>query len=229
MAVLLVLAGLAVGAGSGWQWVGKIRHVLAQQKVLDRALTEQWGPAGAGEGDAAPAPNAARPAPAHRLADRPRREPVTPVPPGTPVARLYLPSLGLDFVVVEGAEKPQLNMGPGRIVSTQPFGSPGNTAIAAHRYPKVFWDLDQLQAGDPVIVETGTSWLVYRAARTVIVEPQDDTVLADPDSSRPTVLTLVTCEPKLSTAQRLVKQAELVRTDPRAGPEPKELAVTVRR
>jgi len=78
-------------------------------------------------------------------------------------------------------------------------------------------------------VETATSWHVYRIARTVIVEPQDDTVLADPGGNRPTLLTLVTCEPKLSTAQRLVKQAELVRTDPRAGSRPKELAITARR
>jgi sortase A len=228
MAVLLVLAGLAVGIGAGWQWFAKVRHVAQQQEKLDGSLDTQWGPAGV-EGDAATRPNAARPAPAHRVNERPRREQVAPVAPGTAIARLHLPSLGLSLVVVEGTEKAQLAMGPGRIVQTQPFGSPGNTAVAAHRYPKVFWDLDQLSAGQPVVVETATSWLVYKITRTVIVEPQDDTVLADPAVDRPSMLTLVTCEPKLSTAQRLIKQAELVRTDPRAGPAPKELAITVRR
>jgi sortase (surface protein transpeptidase) len=44
-----------------------------------------------------------------------------------------------------------------------------------------------------------------------------------------TVLTLITCEPKLSTSQRLVKQAELTRTDDKGGDTPRELKAKTRR
>jgi sortase (surface protein transpeptidase) len=65
--------------------------------------------------------------------------------------------------------------------------------------------------------------------RTVVVQPVDEAVLAAPAPGGPTVLTLITCEPKLSTAQRLIKQAELTRTDPKPGPAPRELKAESRR
>jgi LPXTG-site transpeptidase (sortase) family protein len=233
--------GLVIAAGAGWQWLGKVRHVAQQQKVLDRMLAERWAQAGAaptpqagaaptapaGATPTAPAPDpaasgatglpaAARPAPAGRIGSEP-------VPAGTAIARLHLPTLDQTLVVVEGTTDAQLAKGPGRIPATAPLGAPGNTAVAGHRYPGVFWNLDRLSAGDPVVVETATTWLVYRTARTVIVEPADTSVLAEPADGEPTLLTLITCEPRLSTSQRLVKQAVLVRADPRAGPAPREL------
>jgi sortase A len=102
--------------------------------------------------------------------------------------------------------------------------------LSGHRYPGVFWNLDQVDIGDPVIVETATRWLVYRAVRTVIVDPTDETVLAAPvPGTAETVLTLITFEPKLSASRRLVKQAALVRDDPRDGPPPTELKAEHRR
>jgi sortase A len=227
-AVALIAVGLLIGFGAGWQWYGKIRGVAAEQKRLDKVLAAQWGePAGGvsagGHDSAAAAASPVRPA-ATRRGDA-----LTAVAVGTPIARLHLPTISKSLVVVEGAADKQLDQGPGRMSNTVPLGEPGNTALAGHRYPGVFWNLDLIEVGDPIVVETADEWLVYRAVRTVIVEPVDQTVLAPPPQTSPTVLTLITCEPKLSTSRRLVKQASLVRTDPRDGPAPKELAAPTRR
>lgn len=225
VAIGLMVIGLVVGAGVAWQWFGKVRDIAAEQGRLEKTLESQWsarwsektgtgtGTGGTGGGTAAA-----------RRAGR-----VSTVAAGTPIARLHLPTVGQTLVVVEGSAKPQLDKGPGRMSSTTPLGEKGNTALAGHRYPGVFWNLDLVEVGDPVVVETAGSWLVYRAVRTVIVQPVDEAVLAVPAGDAPSVLTLITCEPKLSTAQRLIKQAELIRTDPKPGPAPKELKTKSRR
>jgi sortase A len=240
VAVALIVAGLVIGLGAGWRWYGKVRQVAAEQRRLDQALVAQWAgaggaggsgdPAGAGRnGAAAAAANPVRTAPARRGAAVGVGGADDAVPLGTPIARLHLPTISKTLVAVEGAGDKQLNQGPGRMTNTAPFGEPGNTALAGHRYPSVFWSLDLIELGDPVIVETADSWLVYRTVRTVIVEPVDQTVLAPPPAGTPALLTLLTCEPKLSTSRRLVKQATLIRSDPRAGPPPKELETPTRR
>jgi len=146
---------------------------------------------------------------------------------GGPADRLYLPRLHLTFVVVEGAGERDLLRGPGHIPGTAGFGQPGNAGVAGHRYPGVFWDLDRLRVGDPVVVETPDSWYVYRVTAGMVVGAQDTQVLdAHPAGAAPTAqafLTLVTCDPKLTTAHRLIRQAELVRTEPQAGDRPAEL------
>lgn len=213
LAIALIAVGLVLGLGAGWQWFGKVRHVAAEQRRLDQALTTRW----AGAAGTAAAANPARPAFGRR------RAAAAVMPVGTPIARLHLPTIARTLVVVEGAADKQLDQGPGRMANTPPLGAPGNTALAGHRYPGLFWNLDQIEVGDPIVVETADEWLVYHAVRTVIVEPADQTVLAAPPAATPTMLTLITCEPKLSTSHRLVKQAALVRSDRRDGPAPKEL------
>src|SRR5689334_2593771 len=63
---------------------------------------------------------------------------------GAGIARLHLPTLGLDLVVVDGAGEADRRRGPGRIPGTAPIGEPGNTGIAGGRWPGVFWSLDRL-------------------------------------------------------------------------------------
>ncbi|GAA0913286.1 hypothetical protein GCM10009557_87080 [Virgisporangium ochraceum] len=210
IAIGLMVVGLVFGIGVAWQWLAKVRHISAEQGRLEETLTSQWSATWTGAG-------------------RTRVSRIQGAATGSPIARLHLPTISQTLVVVEGAEEPQLDKGPGRLAGTAPFGQPGNTALAGHRYPGVFWNLDLLEVGDPVVVETAASWLVYRIVRTVVVEPVDETVLAAPAGEGPRMLTLITCEPKLSTAQRLIKQAELVRTDDKGGDAPRELKAKTRR
>jgi sortase A len=213
VAIGLMVVGLVVGTGVAWQWFAKVRHVSSEQVRLEKTLSSQWSAGWT----------------RNTNSDSRRVSRVQSVSAGTPIARLHLPTISQTLVVVEGAGEPQLDKGPGRMSGTASLGKPGNTALAGHRYPGVFWNLDRIEVGDPVVVETVDSWLVYRTVRTVIVQPVDEAVLAAPPGDGPSVLTLITCEPKLSTAQRLIKQAELTRTDPKPGPAPKELAAKSRR
>lgn len=214
-AVLLVTAGFVVGGITACRWWGRVESVRAAQ---DR-LAGQWD-AGTAARDTAAAAEARGRRPAAAAPFRGAAE----TPSDAPIARLYLPTLRLTFVVVEGAGQDRLMLGPGRIEGTAPLGEPGNTGIAAHRYPGIFWDLDELEVSDPVVVETRETWLVYRVIDASVVAPDHDEVLAAPVPGAGPLLTLVTCEPKLSTASRLIRQATLVRRDPLDGPRPAELA-----
>lgn len=116
--------------------------------------------------------------------------------------------------VVSGVTRTDLTRGPGHYPGTAEPGSPGNVAIAGHRttYGAPFFHLDQLVEGDNVHV-TGRDGErhTYRVIRQQVVAPTDVWVVgADPlESERPT-LTLTTCHPRFSAAQRLVVFAELV-------------------
>jgi sortase A len=188
IAVALITVGLVIGLGAGWHWYGKVRQVATEQRRLDGVLAAQWagaeGSAAALESpDRAPVGrerSAAAAASPVRAASAERGDVIGAVPLGTPIARLHLPTISKTLVAVEGAGDKQLNQGPGRMTNTAPLGEPGNTALAGHRYPGVFWNLDLIEVGDPIVVETVDRWLVYRAVRTVIVEPVDQTVLAPP-------------------------------------------------
>jgi sortase A len=142
-------------------------------------------------------------------------------------ARLHLPTLGLDLVVVEGDADADLRLGPGRIAGTAPIGAPGNTGVAGHRYPGVFWTLDRLGIGAPVVLETRETWFVYRVIEALVAAPGETAALAPPPPGAGPLLTLLTSEPRLGHRSagvcQLIRQATLVRRDPRGGPRPAEL------
>lgn len=117
--------------------------------------------------------------------------------------------------VVEGVEDAQLRLGPGRYPATGAPGQPGNVAIAGHRttYGAPFGSIDRLRHGDTIhlLDAGGTEW-VYGYVRQVVVEPHDTWVIGpDPLGTAVPTLTLTTCHPRHSDAQRLVVFAELLR------------------
>jgi LPXTG-site transpeptidase (sortase) family protein len=114
----------------------------------------------------------------------------TPVGLGAPVARLLIPSLGLDEVVVEGVGEAQLAAGPGHLPGSAWPGDSGNAIISAHR-DRHFHGLDALAVGDTIITETlagRASWVVV--ARRVVAREQPALF-----ASREPELTLTTCWP----------------------------------
>ncbi|HVL97876.1 MAG TPA: class E sortase [Egibacteraceae bacterium] len=116
--------------------------------------------------------------------------------------------------VVPGVTQADLTRGPGRYPETAEPGEEGNLAIAGHRttYGAPFFHLDQLVAGDEVHV-TGLDGErhTYRVVRQEVVAPSDVWVIEeDPLESGAPTLTLTTCHPRFSAAQRLVVFAELV-------------------
>jgi sortase A len=126
------------------------------------------------------------------------------------VAKITIPRLGLDDIVVNGIGVDDLRKGPGHYPATPLPGQQGNSAIAGHRttYGAPFGNLDQLSNGDVILLRTTQGSFTYRVYDQRVVDPGDVSVLS-PDPNRPATLTLTTCNPKYSAAQRLVVQATL--------------------
>lgn len=167
------------------------------------------------------APVAATPA---RLPDSPETAAPTttppviaaPVPQGSAVAVLRIPKISITKAVVSGTSVTDLKKGPGHYIGTPLPGQPGNAAIAGHRttYGAPFGRLDELAIGDEMDVTTRQGTFVYRVKSKQIVSPQQNSVLAPTTDNR---LTLTTCHPRYSDAQRLIVVAELA---PGAVPAP---------
>jgi sortase A len=111
--------------------------------------------------------------------------------------------------VVEGVRMADLRHGAGHMPDTALPGQPGNAVISGHRttWGQPFHELDALDPGDRIEVETALGTHIYAVREIRVVEPTD-TWVADPREGA--WLTLTTCHPKFSARQRLVIGAELV-------------------
>ncbi len=109
-----------------------------------------------------------------------------------PVARLEVPNLGVDEIVLAGAEGAALAFGPGHVDGTGRPGGLGNVVIAGHR-DTVFRFLGRLRAGDEVWLESrGQRRRRYVVQHAEVIHERETRVLAP--TSDPT-LTLLTCYP----------------------------------
>jgi sortase A len=131
---------------------------------------------------------------------------------GEALTRIKIPALGVDTVVVEGVSASALRAGAGHYPDTPLPCEAGNVAIAGHRttYGKPFSNVDRLQDGDEITLETPLGSCLYKVSKApFIVEPTDFSVVANDISKR--MLTLTTCHPRGSAAKRLIVQASFVK------------------
>lgn len=131
---------------------------------------------------------------------------------GDSLTRIKIPKLDVDVVVVEGISASALRAGAGHYPSTPLPCEDGNVSIAGHRttYGKPFANLDRLKDGDTIILETPVGSCTYEVSRPpFIVKPENLTVVANDPTKRN--LTLTTCHPKGSAAQRLIIRATYAR------------------
>jgi LPXTG-site transpeptidase (sortase) family protein len=79
------------------------------------------------------------------------------VAPGTPLALLEIPEIGVREVVVEGTSSSETQRGVGHKRDTPLPGQPGGSVLMgrATAYGGVFGELDELKAGDTFTVTTG--------------------------------------------------------------------------
>lgn len=133
--------------------------------------------------------------------------------PGQAIGIIRIPSIDLNMAFVEGVSAADLKKGPGHYAGTPLPGEDGNVGIAAHRttYGRPFWALDKLKAGDEVFVRTVEGTFVYEVVWQKVVTPNDHWVLG-PTTHRS--LTLTTCNPRFSAAERLIVRAHLVHEVP---------------
>lgn len=138
---------------------------------------------------------------------------------GQGIAFLHIPELGADWnrAVVEGITDEVLTAGPGHYPSSAMPGEVGNFAVAGHRVGDgaPFRELDELEVGDVVVVETVDSWFTYRVTSNEIVSPKESAVLrpvpggALTDLPTQEYLTLTTCHPEFSAENRMIVHALL--------------------
>ena len=133
---------------------------------------------------------------------------------GDAVARIRIPELGADYVVVNGTDAGDLRKGPGLYPQTPYPGVPGTTAIAGHRttYGAPFRQIDKLGKGDEIVVEMSYGTFTYEYEKQEIVEPSEISVIRKVGYDR---LVLTACHPLYSAAQRIVVYARLVEARPK--------------
>jgi sortase A len=110
---------------------------------------------------------------------------------GHAIAILRIPKLHLEVPVLDGTDAITLNRGVGRIRGTALPGQRGNIAIAGHR-DGFFRGLKDIHAGDEIELLAAQRTDIYIVDRTVIVDPDDTSVL---ENGATPALTLVTCYP----------------------------------
>ncbi len=130
---------------------------------------------------------------------------------GDSLTRIKIPALGLDTVVVEGITPSALRAGAGHYPQTPLPCEGGNVSIAGHRttYGRPFGNVDQLKPGDTIELTTPIGGCVYQVARDPWAVAPSEMGVLDPTAERS--LTLTTCHPKGSAAQRLIVRATWVK------------------
>ena len=111
--------------------------------------------------------------------------------PGSMIAKIEIPRIGIAAVVVEGADEQALRFAPGHIRGTSMPGEGGNIGVAGHR-DTFFRPLRFVRNGDEIELITPVGELRYKVVSTEIVEPNEVRVLYPTERE---TLTLVTCYP----------------------------------
>jgi sortase A len=165
-AILLVLSLFVPGAG----FLGKGVWILAKAQVAQVLLARAWHETRGGDHEVKPWP----------WADT------------WPVARLTVPRLEIDEIILAGASGEAMAFGPGHLGSSSAPGSAGNVVLAGHRDTH-FRFLRDLEPGDEILLEAADGRVRrYRVEETAVVDHRDRRPLAAPAEP---VLTLITCYP----------------------------------
>jgi sortase A len=132
-----------------------------------------------------------------------------PPPEGDAIAIIEIPKINITKAVVQGVGTEDLKKGPGHYPSTPMPGEKGNASIAGHRttYGHPFYDLDALKPGDDIFISTRAGKFQYKVDHSMNVDPHDVAVLDPTPDNR---LTLTTCTPRFSAAQRLIVVSKLI-------------------
>ena len=136
---------------------------------------------------------------------------------GDPLTRIKIPKINVDVVVVEGTTASALRAGAGHYPSTPLPCEDGNVGIAGHRttYGKPFANIDQLNQGDLITLETPVGACTYQVAMAPFVVLADGKMsngasVVDNTPGQKT-LTLTSCHPKGSASHRIIVKATLVK------------------
>ncbi|GAA3963018.1 hypothetical protein GCM10023085_52070 [Actinomadura viridis] len=200
---LCITAGLILLLFVTYQLWGTGRYTQDQQDRLGEELARSW----------------------KRSSPEPAKVTLEKVKLGKGLATIRIPRFGADYryVIVEGVEQSDLRKGPGHYPGTAMPGGVGNFVVSGHRttYSAPFNRVGELRTGDRILIDTREKQFVYQVTGRKIVKPTAVEVTAPvpfrPDD-RPTdrLITLTTCHPKYSDAERMIIFGRLTSEIPRA-------------
>ena len=168
-ALIALVAGAVLLVLGGWQ-LGSAGYIHAKARLAQVLLGQAWAATLEGAGPQRP----------WAWADT------------WPVARLQVPALGVDQIVLAGASGRTLAFGPGHLDGTAAPGAPGHSILSGHRDTH-FRFMQDLTPGMEIRVQnTDGRWRSYRAGEGRVIDARDARFEVAGD--RP-VLTLVTCWP----------------------------------
>lgn len=224
---LLITAGVVVMLFLGWYvWLDDVISGSEQQAAgveVQQQLQQEWERAD---------PVAERP-----VVDNGEPVVAEPASAGSIFATLHVPRFGADYVrpIASGIDlKTVLNnrqIGVGHYPDTQMPGAVGNFAIAAHRttFGAPFAEIGELRVGDMIYVETADGWYEYAFRGLEYVWPSYVSVLEPVPreagvAATDRILTMTSCNPRFSSAERIIAYAVLENWYPRAGGPPSALS-----
>ena len=215
----LVTLGVVIGLFVAWElwWT----DLSANRAQADIVANLNWDDPTVEPSDVSVGPTVSASPSSTPSAERIDAPPVLAEPAhATTFATIYVPRWGYDYVrpISQGTDKKGVldPLGIGHYNGSAMPGGWGNFAVAGHRttYGKPFSGIEELVAGDAIVIRTEWVWYVYRVTSAQIVAPSNVGVIA-PVPNEPGAapngryLTLTTCHPKYSAAKRYVVHAEM--------------------
>ena len=233
---MLMTAGMFVLLFLGWHvWFNDVVLGAAQDKA-SATLSQQWQIATRGQTEF------------DRAIGSSDGVFVTSVPPVLPrvndaeaFANLIIPRFGDRYVrtIAETVDIASvLNntaTSVGHYPSSNLLGELGNFAIAGHRttYGAAFGWVDNLRVGDRIYIEAEEGWYIYRFRNLEFVYPSEVAVLNPVPqttiAAQERILTITTCHPKLSAAERFIAYSIFESFVPRENGTPTEVSAVVGR
>jgi sortase A len=131
--------------------------------------------------------------------------------PAMELGSIQIPKIGIDRSLWEGVTLNTLNRGPGHWPGTAMPGQIGNVVIGGHRvsHDKPFRNIDQLVAGDQIVLTLNGVPNTYLVTGAQVVTPNDTWVI---NQTPEHTATLFACHPPGSTKFRYVVFAKLAGT-----------------
>jgi sortase A len=127
---------------------------------------------------------------------------------GQGIGRIIVPSVGIDYVVVQGTDTASLQKGPGHYPDTAFPGEGKTIGIAGHRttYLAPFHDINEIADGAEVRLEMPYGTFTYTVQKHEIVDPSEVQIVDNVGYER---LVMTACHPLYSAAQRWAVFAKL--------------------
>ncbi|MFF7179909.1 class E sortase [Streptomyces sp. NPDC008121] len=158
--------------------------------------------------------------------------------PGQGFAIMYIPKLDVVVPIAEGIDKPKVldrgmvgHYAEGSLKTAMPSAKQGNFAVAGHRntHGEPFRYINQLNPGDPIVVETQDAYYTYEMASILPQTSPSNVAVIDPVpqgsgfTGPGRYITLTTCTPEFTSTYRMIVWGKMVEERPRSKGKPDAL------